>query len=136
MSMDERASTQDLEQRYLADYVTTATPERRLLMLFDYLKMDLRSAQGAFETKDFKQINDSLVHAQQILWALRDPLDENLALGAALRRLYTYCMESLVTINMKKDPQLLPAVTSIIEQIADANAQAYERLSKVEHALA
>lgn len=136
MSMDERASTQELEQRYLADYVRTATPERRLLMLFDYLKMDLANAKEAFGSGDLKQINDSLVHAQEILWALRDPLDVNLALGAALRRLYTYCMERLVSMNMNKDPQLLPEVTSIIEQIADANALAFEQLSKVEHALA
>jgi flagellar protein FliS len=124
----------ELEQRYLADYVMTATPERRLLMLFDHLKIDLHNAEDAFGLGDNKKINDSLVHAQQILCALRDPLDLTVEVARQLRPIYTFCIDRLVMANIKKDVTLLPAVIDTIEQIASANERAFAMLSGASHA--
>lgn len=134
--MEEQTYPNALEQRYLADFVMTASPERRLLMLFDYLKMDLHGAVEAFAATDFKKINDSLVHAQQILMALRDPLDVTLEIGRSLFSVYSFCIDRLVVANISKDARLLDAVITSVEQIAQANAQAYEALTRVEHAVA
>lgn len=122
--------TKALEERYLADFVMTATPVQRLLMLFTYLKSDLTSAEEAFEAKDNKKINDSLVHAQQILIALRDVLDPDTEFGEGLRAIYTFCIERLIAANINKDRSLISAVCVMVERIATANENAAVDLAK------
>lgn len=111
-------------QRYLADLVMTATPVQRLLMLFDHLRRDLSTASGAFETGDLKAVSDALVHAQHILFALRDPLDRENELGKSLGAVYDFCLGRLLACNLQKDPSLLPAVQDLVSQVATANAMA------------
>ncbi len=110
--------------RYLADQVRTATPVQRLLMLFDQLRRDLLRAEAAFAGTDLKEISDHLVHAQDVLQALRDPLDPSTELGLALRGVYGFCLEHLVQANLRKDPTMLPAVREIVDRIAEANRTA------------
>lgn len=111
-------------QRYLADQVTTATPVQRLLMLFDHLRRDLTRASEAFAAGDWKLVSDGLVHAQHILFALRDPLDRSSELGRTLAAVYDFCLDRLLACNLQKDPTLLPAVRELVEQVAAANARA------------
>lgn len=110
--------------RYLADQVRTATPVQRLLMLFDQLRRDLLRAEAAFGGTDLKEISDHLVHAQEVIQALRDPLDPETELGRALRGVYGFCLEHLVQANLRKDPTMVPAVRQIVERIAEANRTA------------
>ena len=110
--------------RYLADQVRTATPVQRLLMLFDQLRRDLLRAEAAFVGTDLKEISDHLVHAQEVIQALRDPLDPETDLGRSLRGVYGFCLEHLVQANLRKDPAMLPAVREIVERIAEANRTA------------
>jgi flagellar protein FliS len=124
MNTPDQTTQRALEQRYLTDYVMTATPERRLLMLFDQLRIDLHGSLDGIEAKDLKQANDHLVHAQQILCALRDPLDRSVAIGKTLYSLYSFCLDTLIAANLKKDPGRVADVLAIIERIADANAAA------------
>ncbi len=111
----------DLQLRYLTDWILTATPIQRLLMLFDGLHTDLDAALEAFATRDWKDVSDHLVHAQEILLALRDGLDRTTPLGASLHGIYSFCLSELVRANLDKEPERLPAVRRLIEQIADAN---------------
>lgn len=122
MSMD--VSADERLQRYLADLVTTATPVQRLLMLFDHLRRDLAAADAAFTAQDWKVVSDHLIHAQHILFALRDPLDRASMLGGSLASLYDFCLTRLLACNLQKDPSLLPAVRDIVDRLADANATA------------
>jgi flagellar biosynthetic protein FliS len=105
-------------------------------MLFARLKVDLHAASEAFVELDHKRINDSLVHAQQILFALRDPLDTSTDLGRNLQSIYSFCIERLVATNIQKDASLLPAVDDIIFRLADANAQAVVALEQDRRAIA
>lgn len=113
-----------LRQRYLADLVATATPAQRLLMLFDYLKRDLAQAAEAFGGRDWKAVNDSLVHAEHIVFALRDPLDRSSELGASLGGVYDFCLEELIACNLEKDEARLAPVRELIDELAEANATA------------
>lgn len=110
--------------RYLANQIETATPVQRLLMLFDQLGRDLYAAREAFANRDLKVINDNLVHAQEILFALRDPLDAQSELGAALQSVYSFCIDRLVEANLRKDARPIAEVIGLIEQIAAANRKA------------
>jgi flagellar protein FliS len=116
-------------RRYLVNQVATATPAQRLMMLFEQLRRDLRSAQLGFAVRDFKEISDNLVHAQHILIALRDPLDLNTDLGRALSGVYGFCLQRLVEANLEKDPNLIPVVQGIIDRIAEANRTALASLT-------
>lgn len=118
------AQAEERLQRYLADLVATATPGQRLLLLFDYLRRDLTKAEEAFGARDWKAVSDSLVHAQHILFALRDPLDHSSELGRTLSGVYGFCLAELLKCNLEKDPTLLSPVRAIVEQLASANAKA------------
>lgn len=120
---------EEFRRRYLADQVATASPERRLLMLFESLLRDLHTAQLAFEGADLKAISDRLIHAQEIIGALRDPLDRSSELGRSLDALYGFCLGQLVRANFDKNPALLPPVIKMIEQVANANRIAYEQIA-------
>lgn len=112
---------EELRRRYVSDLVHTATPAQRLMMLFDHLLRDLGFALNGFENGDLKEINDRLVHAQEIIAALRDPLDVTSDLGRSLAAVYTFCLSQLVRANFEKDRSLVPPVVSMIERIAQAN---------------
>ncbi|HMD45960.1 MAG TPA: flagellar export chaperone FliS [Acidimicrobiales bacterium] len=121
MTVTDADRLEEMRRRYLADHVRTASPGQRLLMLFDRLLHDLHSAERAFVEMDRKAINDDLVHAQQILFALRDPLDLTTEIGRNLGGLYDYCLTRLLTANLEKDVSLLAECVEILEQIRDAN---------------
>ncbi|MDA8292599.1 MAG: flagellar protein FliS [Actinomycetota bacterium] len=118
------ASQEESLRRYLADQVRTASPVQRLLMLFDQLRRDLSCATAAFEGGTLKEVSDSLVHAQHVMMALRDPLDVDTELGRALSGVYGFCIRHLVTANLTKDPALLPEVVAIVDRLAEANRTA------------
>lgn len=121
-----------LAARYLADQVATASPGQRLLMLFDRLLRDLANAETAFAAGDLYGINQALVHAQQIILALRDPLDRDSDLGRALSSVYNFCFEALVDANLRKDPAALPRCRDLLDQIAQANRAALEATMSAE----
>ncbi len=119
------ASQQEaLRLRYLANQIETASPIQRLLMLFDQLGRDLHAAGGAFERAELKVINDSLLHAQEIIFALQDPLDTATPLGQALHGVYAFCIAKLIDANLRKDPRPLAEVVPLIARIASANRAA------------
>jgi len=55
--------------------ITTASPARIIVLLFERLALDIERALHALETE--QPANDHLVHAQEILIALLDALDTN-----------------------------------------------------------
>lgn len=110
--------------RYLANQIETATPEQRLIMLFDKLEADLDEAAEGLENGLIEQTNNALVHAQDILFALRDPLDRETPLGAALSATYTYCLGRLIEANLTKRAGQLGRVREMISEIARANRKA------------
>ncbi len=125
---DER--TELLRQRYLRTQVETATPVQRLLMLQNRLVQDLHAADAGFGAGSVETVHHSLVHAQQIVLALRDSLNGSDWTGAEpLRAVYWFVYRRLIDCNMAKDPSLLPVCISLIEQIVDANTRAAAALS-------
>lgn len=131
--------TDELRRRYLANQVETASPARRLILLFDSLLQDMRSASDAFEPSGgpvpgmprIEEINRHLLHAQEIVLVLRDSLAGSDWPGAEpLRAVYRFVYDRLVQCNFHKDASLLPACVSLISQIRDANVQATESLER------
>ncbi len=127
MNLDDQ--TADARRRYLVDQVTTATPAQRLLMLFDAVRRDLLGAHEGFVAGDLKVVNDRLVHAQQVLMALSDPLDTSTDIGRSLRSIYTFCLCQLVEANLRKERRLIDPCLSLLDEIAQANRRAAAELA-------
>lgn len=111
----------EMRERYLADAIETASPAVRLTMLCDRLVLDMARADLAFEHANLKEINDNLVHAQQILLALRDTLRMDVWDGAArVAALYDYLHTELVGANVHKDRARAQEAGKLIAQLCDA----------------
>jgi len=117
-----------LQSRYLAEAIETATPAERLLMLFDRLEVDLARASTGFAAKDNFAINEHLVHAQEIVAALRVTLDVTAwPEGAQLAGLYNFWQSELLAANLEKAPARLSQVTEMVTQVAGAWRVARDR---------
>lgn len=118
----------EIRRRYLAEAVETSTPAVRLTMLFDRLDHDLRAADAAFAAGSIKEISDTLIHAQEIVLALRDTLRLDVWEGAPrLAALYDFFHSELVSANLAKDRDRAARTAELIGQIGEAFREAAQR---------
>ncbi|HUO49733.1 MAG TPA: flagellar export chaperone FliS [Acidimicrobiales bacterium] len=130
------APAEELALRYLAEAIETATPAVRLTMLYDRLELDLRRAEVGFEQGDLKAISDNLIHAQEILLALRTTLREGVWDGAArLAALYDFLHGELLQANLAKDRTKLTGATELIAQLSQAWREAAAGSAGAERAM-
>ena len=111
--------------RYLKDSVSTASPQRLVVMLYDGLVHDLQLAQQGVASGDVALVHTRLIRAQAIVTELQTSLDLDAWSGAAdLSRLYTYVLELLVDANVRKDAAPLVLAMEVVEPLRDAWRQA------------
>lgn len=104
--------------RYTADSVSTASPARLLLMLFERLTRDLVAAEQALEARDLATASEQLLHAQAILMELNTSLDLDAWEGArGLSNLYVFMHSELVAANMGKDVAKVRGVRELVEPL-------------------
>lgn len=114
-----------LRRRYNGDAVTTASPNRLVVMLYDRLLKDLNTAFAAVGDGNIEVAHRSLVHAQEIVAELSGSLDLTMwPEGAQLKALYDYLTDRLVRANASKDVALIAECLEITEPLRDAFAQA------------
>ena len=103
---------------YATDSVSTASPARLLLMLFDRLVRDLVAAEQAIGKKDLAEANNQLVHAQAIVTELNTSLAVDAWDGArALSDLYLFMNRELVAANIGKDAAKVREVHELAESL-------------------
>lgn len=101
---------------YMGGMVSTASPARLLVMLFDRLGADVDRAIAAQEAGDFAAAGQHLIHAQEIVLELRSSLDHDVWDGAArLDAVYGWLHRELVRANVSRDV----AVTQDCKKIVD-----------------
>jgi flagellar protein FliS len=111
--------------RYLGDSVSTASPQRLVVMLYDGLVQDLQLAQQGIARGDVVLVHTRLVRAQAIVTELQSSLNLNAWEGAAaLDKLYTYVLELLVDANVRKDAEPVAQALAVVEPLQDAWRQA------------
>lgn len=111
--------------QYTREAVTTASPARLLIMLYDRLVRDLVTAETALTTGDNAKASSELVHAQQIILELRTSLDlDTWDAAAGLADLYTYLHSELVSANLDKSATRVTTCREIIEPLRDTWRQA------------
>lgn len=111
----------DARNAYRDVGVTTASPNRLLLMLWDRLIRDLDTAMPALGSRDVEAAHEALVHAQDIVFELRSSLRVDAwAGGPGLASLYDYVAELLVRANAFKDLDLVRTARSLLLPLRDA----------------
>ena len=110
-----------LRDRYLADSVSTASPGKLLVMLYDRLVMDLMQGEEAMRAGDRERSGERLTHAQEIILELRTTLDLDAWSGAAgLANLYGFLLTELIGANVGRDADRIAACRRLIEPLRDA----------------
>jgi flagellar protein FliS len=121
-----------LRDRYLGDTVSTASPGRLLVMLYERLVLDLSQAETAMHGGDRGLANDRLVHAQDIIMELRTTLDLSAWDGAAgLARIYAFLLGELIAANVHADVDRVVSCRELIEPLLDAWRQATAAVAAV-----
>lgn len=122
----------DARARYLADAVATATPAKRIVLLYDRLWLDIQRAQAALDSTASADPTgrDHLQHAQQIVAELLGSLDTAAWSGAAdLASLYGFLLSELIGEGLESRPGRLATASRIVADLRASWQQAEEQLS-------
>ena len=123
-------SAASLRARYMGDTVTTASPQRLLVMLYDRLALDLERAQTAMATGDREEGGAQLQHAQEIVLELLSSLQVDAWEGGPrLAALYNWLIGEMMRANVKADPNRVASCLSVVEPLRDAWRQAAASLA-------
>jgi len=106
--------------RYTTNAVSTASPARLLVMLYDRLVLDLTNAEQAARSSQAARASAELQHAQDIVLELRTSLDLDAWDGAqGLADLYTWLYAELIAANVRQDPQRIAACLAVVAPLRD-----------------
>jgi flagellar protein FliS len=110
-----------MRDRYLRDSISTASPAKLLIMLYDRLILDLAKGEEALRSGERELANDRITHAQEILLELRTSLDIEAWSGApGLANLYGWLLTELIGANIARDADRVAACRALVEPIRDA----------------
>ena len=123
-------SAASLRARYMGDTVTTASPQRLLVMLYDRLALDLERAERALELGDRSAAHEQLQHAQEIVLELQASLRVDIWDGGPrLAALYTWLLTELMRANVKGSVRVVADCRKIVEPLRDAWREAAASLA-------
>jgi flagellar protein FliS len=110
-----------MRDRYLTDSVTTASPAKLLVMLYDRLLLDLVRAGTALDEGDRQAGSGHLLHAQEIVIELRTSLRLDGWDGAVdLAKIYGFLLGELIGANIQADAAKVADCRSIVEPLVTA----------------
>ena len=123
-------STASLRARYLGDTVTTASPQRLLVMLYDRLALDLERAHVALTAGDREEGAAQLQHAQEVVFGLLESLQIDAWEGAPrLASLYNWLISELGQAIVKGDLRRVADCRKVVEPLRDAWREAAATLA-------
>jgi flagellar protein FliS len=108
--------------RYKNVQVTTCTPGQLLIMLYDGLFRFLSEGRAAIEAKDTGRAGERINRAHAILEHLLTSLDRSAhpALCDQLEPLYYFCMQHLISANIKQSAEMIDEVVRVLTPLRDA----------------
>lgn len=105
---------------YVDNSISTASPERLLVMLCERLVLDVQRALDAQQQRNHPEAHNQLVHAQEIVIHLRSTLRvEAWDGGPGLASLYDWLHNELIRANISKDSAVTEGCLSIVTNLAD-----------------
>jgi flagellar protein FliS len=105
---------------YMGGMVSTASPARLLMMLFERLGADVDRAIAAQQADDFVAASSHLIHAQEIVLELRSSLDHDVWEGAArLDSIYGWLHRELIRANTSRDVAVSLDCKKIVDPLVE-----------------
>jgi flagellar protein FliS len=106
---------------YMGSMVSTASPARLLVLLYDRLVLDLQRAADCQEGGQHLVASQHLMHAQEIVLELQSSLRVDLwAGGPQLSAIYSFVYTQLVQANVKRDVEVTRSCLRLVEPLASA----------------
>jgi flagellar protein FliS len=108
-------------QAYKESAVMTATPERLVVMLYDGARRFLFQAAGAMREGNIEVSNNRLQRAEAIIDELNNTLDMSVGeISTRLRALYLFSKRHLMQARIKRNPEMIDEVSSLLDTVGDA----------------
>ncbi|MEA1960914.1 MAG: flagellar export chaperone FliS [Bacillota bacterium] len=128
MNMNAQAYNQ-----YKKTTVETVAPEKLLLMLYEGVLKNIRSARKGIEDKDINRAHQEIVKAEEIILELMSTLNMDYEISNGLLALYRYMYDQLVQANIQKDTAILEEVEGYLSELGDTWAEAARILKTSGH---
>lgn len=110
---------------YMNTSVSTANPQRLLVMLYDRLVLDIKRGIQAQHAGNWDEAGTQLLHAQEIVNELRSSLKADLWDGGPqLASIYDWLFGELVKANVARDVTASESCLAIVEPLAETWRQA------------
>lgn len=126
--------------QYRKTAVTTASPLKLVIMLYDGALRFIEQGRVAMEAKNTYQQHESLVKAQRIISELTACLDmkQGGIISENLFALYTFCYNELVEANLADNPEKLATASKVLEDLRSSwiSIEAQQRGENKEERLA
>ncbi|MGE5589449.1 MAG: flagellar export chaperone FliS [Bacillota bacterium] len=120
--------------QYREMQVQTAGPEQLVLMLYDGALRFCNGARVAMEKKDYETAHNQIARAQDIIYELMAGLNPQAGdIADHLFSLYEYFTFRLIQANLRRDPQPIGEVMSLVAELRSAWAQAMASLRPAAH---
>lgn len=114
-------NTSNAYRIYEANHVTTASPKRLLIMMYDGAIRFCRLAEMAIGERNIEKKNEHLKRAQAIIAEFLASLNFDAGETAdQLSGLYTFMLRELAEANMRMDAKKVADVREILEGLRDA----------------
>ncbi|MDP3894541.1 flagellar export chaperone FliS [Nocardioides sp.] len=105
---------------YMQASVSTASPARLLVMLYERLELDVRRAHEALLASEPLTAHEQLVHAQEIVSELQASLRPDLwSGGPSMASLYDYLLRRLVEANLRKDAAIAAECLELVTDLCE-----------------
>lgn len=115
---------------YMNASVTTANPQRLLVMLYDRLVLDIKRGVEAQREERYDEASTQLLHAQEIVNELRAGLRADLwEDGPRLAAIYGWLFSELIKANIGRDVTVTESCLAIAEPLAQTWREAAQSLS-------
>jgi flagellar protein FliS len=109
--------------------VLSATPGRLVVIVYDFLLVNLRRTGIAMDTNNFELLATSIGKSQDAIAELICGLDMEKGgrIATDLGALYTFFLASLIDVGMKKDRELLARITAQVTEMRNA----FEKITRL-----
>lgn len=104
---------------YQQNAITTASPAKLTLMLYDGAIKFCNIGLEGIEENDIEKANTNIIKAEKIIVELRLSLDRKYKVWEDFDRVYDYVYRRLIEANMKKDPEILKEALKHIKTMRD-----------------
>jgi flagellar protein FliS len=125
------SSQMNAYNQYRTTAISTASPEKLLLMLYDGLTLSLKQAKLEIDRGDVQAIHNSLIKGQNIISELICTLNSDYEISANLSQLYDYMKWRLIAANLKKDSAIIDEVLGLVSELRSVWAKAMNQLTTV-----